>query len=148
MTFAIDKISFTAKDLPKEVIKNPFLGTSFNKQLIVVDFWATWCAPCLQSFEFYQEVLNKYEGKIVWLAINEDSSFDEVKLALKNNKETFHFYFDSDSKLAKKFNIVGIPHLFALDSKGNILFEQKGFTKKEKPEILAKFETALKKINF
>lgn len=143
-SFSAEKFTFTASDLPKESIKNPFTEKTFADKLVVIDFWASWCTPCVESFSFYQEIQTKYKNKLIWFAISEDSTLEDAKIFLKDNTNTFHFYFDEEAKIAKKFNIIGIPNLFVLDTKGKILFEHKGFFKKEKEQILKKFETAMK----
>src|SRR5699024_2350397 len=111
------------------------LSTLKNK-VVVVDFWATWCGPCMSAFPYVQKVYEKYKN-------NEDIKFiilnsawqNTVEDAIKWTKEgeyaendyTFPLYYDKDSKVTTAFGVRGSPTTFILGKNGNIKFKHVGY---------------------
>lgn len=111
-------------------------------KVIIVDFWATWCTPCKASFPGMQNVVSKYKDNkdVVFLFIDtwENVSGDErknlLKKFLKDHNYSFQVVLDQplaggsrSYRLAKDFEVEGIPTKFILDRHGNIRFVSIGF---------------------
>ncbi len=120
---------FTLKDLNgKDVSLSDFKGKT-----IIVDFWATWCGPCLQSFPVMKRAVEKYSSNpnVQFLFINtwervENKKENAQEFITKNNYP-FLVLLDDQNTVAKDFNVQGIPTKFIIDKKGNIRFESIGF---------------------
>lgn len=105
---------------------------------VVLDFWATWCAPCKKSFPAMQLAVNKYKNdhSVVFLFIHtwEHSSdvIKDVKGFISRNNYDFHVLMDLKkdgvNEVITKYKMQGIPAKFIIDGKGNIRFKVRGAT--------------------
>jgi len=132
-------VDFTLKDLDGK----PVSLSSLKGKVVVIDFWATWCGPCRQSFPFFQKVYEKYKSneKVVFLAIDTrervkdyDATVANAKSFIEFNKYTFTVLIDeiTGTRVSEKYEVDGIPTKFIFDKKGNIAFKSIGF---EGPEM-------------
>lgn len=115
--------------------------SDFKGKIVVLDFWATWCIPCLQAFPGMQQTLNKYknDSNIVFLFINTAENFtkDRVKNInnyLKQNKFSFQVLFDEKSavtanryRLQTEYDASSIPLKIIIDKQGNMRFRSVGY---------------------
>ena len=121
--------SFTLLDIAgKKVSFDDYRG-----KIIIIDFWATWCGPCLASFPGMKKAVEKYENDswVKFLFINtwervEEKTKNAVDFIAKNDYP-FHVLMDEDNKVIDKYKVSGIPTKFIIDSEGNIRFKSIGF---------------------
>ena len=102
--------------------------STIQAPLILINFWATWCAPCLVEMPSLLRLYNKYkeEGfKIIFINVD-DPPFDEALQKLNDLKINFETYQDSDFKLRNELQIMGIPFTIILDNNKNILYLERG----------------------
>lgn len=120
---------FTLKDLTGKDVKL----SELKGKIVVVDFWATWCGPCVQSFPGMQKVVNKYKDdtNVAFLFIataeNPRNREERIRKFLEKKKYTFQVLVDTDDTAAEKFGVNGIPMKFVIDPNGNIRFNSTGF---------------------
>ncbi|RYG08598.1 MAG: redoxin domain-containing protein, partial [Chitinophagaceae bacterium] len=99
-------------------------------KVVVLDFWATWCVPCIEGFPYMQKVYNEYKTNtdIVFMIMNSGSknTLQDAIAWVKQNKFTFPIYYN-DRKLAEAFNVTTIPSTFVIDKKGMIQYKTVGF---------------------
>ncbi|MGJ1535398.1 thioredoxin-like domain-containing protein [Sphingobacterium multivorum] len=112
--------------------KKPLLKAELAGKIVVIDFWATWCKPCIASFPYLHQVYKKYaddpQVKFVVLNSGSGNSWDDAyKWAQANPEFDFPFYYNQDKKLSSKLEITSIPTTLILDKKGNIRFRKVGF---------------------
>lgn len=104
-------------------------------KVVVVDFWATWCGPCIQSFPHLQKVYEKYskDPNVVILAVNTwenekgEAREKTVRKFIADKKYTFSVLFDQDNATVTAFGVEGIPTKFMIDKNGRIRFKDIGF---------------------
>ncbi|MFH1958271.1 MAG: redoxin family protein [bacterium] len=109
-----------------DIISKKNISFSSNKnKIIIIDFWATWCGPCVAEIPRMKKLYSKYKNKnVLFIGINLDKDKDKVISFCKENQIEWPQYYDGkswNSDLVRKWGIRGIPTLFALN-KGNIIY--------------------------
>lgn len=101
-----------------------------KNKVVVLDFWATWCVPCIEGFPYMQKVYDEYKGNpdVVFMIMNSGSknTLQDAISWVKQNKFTFPIYYN-DRKLAEAFNVTTIPSTFIIDKAGIIQYKTVGF---------------------
>ena len=100
---------------------------SFPGQVVVVDFWATWCMPCRLQAQILEPIYRDYKGRgVQFLAANVGEAPDEVKKFLKEKPFPYPVLLDSDQAIATKLGVFALPTLLVVDKKGNVSYLQSG----------------------
>jgi peroxiredoxin len=96
-------------------------------KVVVLDFWATWCGPCVKSLPGLIEAMSEFPPEDVqFLAVNQGESKEQVKKFLSGRGWQMPVAFDADQKVAQKFGVEGIPYTVVIDREGNIAFTKTG----------------------
>ena len=104
------------------------LPDSLKGKVVIVDFWASWCQPCKDSFPAMNELQKKYADKgLVIIAVNEDEESSDMKDFLKDNAATFTVVRDAKQTLVGVAGIQTMPSSFVLDATGKVRFAHSGF---------------------
>jgi thiol-disulfide isomerase/thioredoxin len=124
---------------------NPVTLSYYRGQVVLVDFWATWCPPCIEDFPELKRLHHKYQNKgftVIGIAIDEGGA-NAVKPVIKKRGVTYPILLDNQKNepLYKAFGIEMLPALFLLDAEGLIL--QKWTGKSDKAEVEAAIINAL-----
>lgn len=96
-------------------------------KVALVDFWATWCAPCKASFPKYQALSSKYGDSVVIIGIAEDDDADGIKDFAKETGATFTLAWDKDKSVASEYHPSSMPTSFIIDKNGLVRFVHTGF---------------------
>jgi len=122
------------------------LPDSTKAKVVLVDFWASWCEPCKQSFPVMEELHKRYaERGLVIIAINVDENRPDMEAFLKKNAATFAIIRDANQKLVEKAGIATMPSSFLVDHDGKVRFMHTGFRGAEtKKKYEEEIETLLK----
>ncbi|MFM2295981.1 MAG: hypothetical protein RLZZ350_2394 [Verrucomicrobiota bacterium] len=96
-------------------------------KIVVVDFWASWCGPCKESFPVMNDLVKKYGDKVVIIAVNVDENAKDKDAFLKDNAASFNVVRDAKQKLVDKVEIGKMPSSFVLDANGKVKFIHDGF---------------------
>ncbi|GMU38461.1 MAG: carboxypeptidase regulatory-like domain-containing protein [Phycisphaerae bacterium] len=94
-------------------------------KVVVLDFWATWCGPCLRQVPFLTEVQSRFgaQADFVMLGLSLDRSIDELKRGVDEHKLTWRQALlegESGEAIKKNYGIRGIPHLVVIGRDGMI----------------------------
>ncbi|MDZ4288871.1 MAG: TlpA disulfide reductase family protein [Prosthecobacter sp.] len=97
-------------------------------KVVLVDFWASWCAPCKASFPAMARLQAKYASKgLVIIGIGVDDEADKYQAFAAKNKANFPLVHDSSHKAADFFNPPTMPTSYLIDRSGKIRYIHKGF---------------------
>ena len=110
---------------------------------VYVDFWASWCAPCLRSMPAYNELYNRLKGEdFEFVAINVDNPIEDGLDFLIDEPLDFLIPSDPDGEAAELFGVIGMPTSYLIDPEGTIRLVHMGFRDGDMEEI----EAAIKEL--
>ncbi len=98
-------------------------------KVVLIDFWATWCAPCREALPHMREIAKKFQGQpLVVLSVSLDSDDGKWKEFIAKNAMTWPQYRDGgfNGPIAKSFGVEAIPHTFTIDADGILQDERIG----------------------
>ena len=111
---------FTLPDANGQLVK--FSDVSRDNQVVMINFWASWCTPCRMEMPDFEKVYaaNKAKGFTI-LAINEDKEREKANAYLKSKPVTFPVLIDGDGAIAKRFKIEALPTTILVGRDGKVL---------------------------
>jgi len=104
---------------------------SFRGKVLLIDFWASWCAPCKVSFPAVDALFQRYreEGLLV-IGVNTDKQARDADAFLSKYPHVMPIAFDPRGSSAKIFDVRAMPTSFLIDRSGNIRFRHAGYSTK------------------
>ena len=94
------------------------LSQSENK-IVLIEFWETWCGPCIASMPHLKDLKNKFHDNLKVICISSDG-YKKTTDFINKNSLPFDFIFDEQKQLSAIFPHSGIPHTIIVDTKGKI----------------------------
>ena len=127
-----DETGFYTKD---DLKKNDF---------ILINFWASWCAPCLRSMPAYNELYNRYHDQgLEFVAINVDNPIEDGLDFLLDTPLDFLIPSDPDGEVTERFGVVGMPTSYLIDPTGKVRLVHMGFRDGDMEEIEAAIQAVM-----
>jgi thiol-disulfide isomerase/thioredoxin len=118
--------------------------SDFEGKTVYLDFWASWCGPCKQSFPWMNDMNARYGSKgLRMVAINVDQKADDAKVFLKNNPAGFDVAFDQAGRTPKSYGIKGMPTSVLIGRDGKVLMVHSGFRDENRIELERQIKLAL-----
>ena len=115
-----------------------------SAKLTYIDFWASWCGPCKQSFPWMEAMNDKYgKNGLRIVAITVDKKREDAEKFLKQLKPKFEIGFDPEGKTASALQIKAMPTSLLVDEKGKVLFVHNGFKLSDTDALEAQMRAAL-----
>jgi len=143
------------KTLPKVTVKdlqgNSIEATSFNNdgKPFLIDFWATWCVPCIRELNNISKVYDKWQEetgiKLIAVSIDDSRSSKKVAPYVKGRGWKFEFFIDENSDLKRALNVSNPPHTFLVNGKGEIVWEHTGYADGAEEELISKVKELISK---
>ena len=102
--------------------------SALRGRVVYLDFWASWCGPCQQSFPWMDSMQKAYEAQgLTVLAINVDRDRADADRFLKIFHPDFDIRFDPSGSWAEEFKVSGMPTSVLIDRHGAVRFTHVGF---------------------
>jgi peroxiredoxin len=97
-------------------------------QVVMINFWASWCGPCRQEMPLLQQLYGKYEPLgFTLLGVNVEPDSTQAQDWLKKVPVTFPILFDRDNKVSAQFGVEAMPSTVLIDREGNVRHIHRGY---------------------
>jgi len=117
---------------------------SFKGKVVYLDFWASWCGPCWESFPWMNHLHNELASNgLVIIAVNVDRDHAAAEQFLRTHPAQFRIVYDPEGKLPEKFGVRGMPTSFLIDRNGHIQFQHQGFFLKDRAALAQRVRAAV-----
>jgi len=107
--------NFEAKDLDGKTVN----FKDFEGRVVIVNFWASWCGPCIEEVPSLIKLIKEFDGKVQLIAISGDSNREDIDVFLKSFPElkaaNITLIWDEDRSLMKLYNITRLPESMVAD---------------------------------
>jgi thiol-disulfide isomerase/thioredoxin len=130
LVLTVKAASLKSGDRFPDAHQYPLEGTlpELKGKVVLVDFWASWCAPCRASFPALQKLSDQYGAKgLVIIGVSVDEKKSEMEKFLQKNKVSFAIVRDAAHKLVATAGVETMPTSMLIDTEGKIRFVHNGF---------------------
>ncbi len=135
----------TNTDIPsvevKDINGNVFNTSkiSNNGKPIIIDFWATWCHPCINELiaidENYDDWKDETGVKVYAVSIDNSRSMGRVAPFVNGKGWEFEILLDPNSDFKRAMNVVNVPHTFLIDGKGKVVWQHTSYAEGDEEEL-------------
>jgi len=132
---------FTLKSRSGENIKL----SELRGQVVMLNFWASWCAPCRQEMPLLEKLYQRYEPMgFTLLGINVEENSDDALRWLKNLDISFPILLDTKNTTSELYSVMAMPTTLLIDRDGNVRFLHRGYVPGVEEEYQQQVRTLIK----
>ena len=135
---------FSIKDLKGDAYRL----SDLKGKIIVLNFWASWCAPCVKEFPSLKRLSDHFKGQVVVVAVSHDNSRDDLDSFMQSfggQTTSFSVYWDQDRSIGKLYGVRVLPETFIIGRDLKLIRKVSGDEEWDHPMTLEFFEAQLKK---
>lgn len=133
-----------APDFIFKTDSGPLALQKLRGKVVYLDYWASWCVPCRQSFPWMNELHARYHDKgLVVIAVNVDTETGEAQRFLAQFPANFIVAYDAEGATAQAMNLKGMPTSFLIDRNGEVVSGHLGFREADKTKIEREIQALL-----
>lgn len=130
--------------LPRLDAAGAFASASLRGRVVLVDFWASWCAPCRHSLPAYDALYDALAPRgFAVVAVNLDEAEADAKAFIAEHPLSFVVVRDAAGDSARAYGVRGMPSSYLVGCDGTIRVRSVGFKDRELPGLRAKIEALL-----
>lgn len=138
------EVGQAAPDFDLPGASGPVKLSALRGKVVYVDFWASWCGPCKQSFPWMNEMQTKYGAQgLTVVGINVDKNRTDAESFLKGTPAKFSVAYDDKGTAPTAYQIKGMPSSYLVDRDGKIIATHAGFRADESAALEGKLRAAL-----
>lgn len=116
----------------------------FTGKVVYVDFWASWCGPCRQSFPWLNEMQKQYGANgLVVVGVNVDKRREDAQTFLSTTPAQFRIAYDTAGATPKEWKVMGMPSSYLVGRDGKVQLVHPGFREADRSELEAQIRRAL-----
>ena len=124
--------------------KGPVQLAAYKGKTVYLDFWASWCGPCKQSFPWMNDMQKRYGASgLRVVGVNLDQKSEDAKAFLAANPALFDVAFDPDGKTPKAYGVKGMPTSMLIGADGKVLMVHQGFKDENRDELEKQIKQAV-----
>jgi peroxiredoxin len=128
----------------KDQAGNALSLKKLSGKVVLVDFWATWCAPCEKELPVLEKLYKRYQKDgLVIVGVSVDKDASKISRFLRRMGLSFPVVHDQDGSIADRYQPEKMPSSYLVDRKGMVTFVQKGFRESDEAELEARIKSAL-----
>jgi peroxiredoxin len=102
--------------------------SEYRGEVVLINFWASWCGPCRQEMSVLSELHDKYHALgFTVLGVNVEADTRKARKLLQDLPVSFPVVFDSNSVVSKQYDVVAMPSTVLVDRDGNMRYLHKGY---------------------
>ena len=133
----------TSEQFTSEQWLSKFDITEYQNKVVYLDFWASWCLPCQQSFPWLNAMQAKYRDKgLVIIAVTLDRDVKKAQQFIKRFPASFLLFSDPKGLLAQKYKITAMPSSYLFSAEGALVDKHLGF----KQDDVSNYEASIVKL--
>lgn len=137
-------ILWCVPSLPSTVAADTLDLAQYRGKVVLVDFWASWCAPCRHSFPWLNEMQARYADRgLVVVGVNVDRERKDADRFLHDVPAHFHIVYDPAGALAQDYDVPGMPTSFVFGADGKLIGKHVGFQQGSRAAREAELERLL-----
>lgn len=120
-------------------------SSEFMGKVLLVDFWASWCDPCVSAFKEFDQLQKKLGNQdFVVIGINVDQTVESAREFIGKNPVSFVLLFDNGRQVVRKFRVGTMPTSYLVNRQGSIEYIQRGFLSDEMKSLEEKIKLLLR----
>lgn len=141
-------------ELPSVILKDMHGKTVDTSKLsndgkpFIIDFWATWCKPCVRELkaiaDVYEDWVDETGVKIYAVSLDEAQNEQRVKPFVENKGWEYEVLLDPNGDFKRQLGVSDPPHVFVVDGEGNIVWNHQGYVDGSEDEIFEAVKKAMK----
>jgi peroxiredoxin len=117
----------------------------YKGQVVMINFWASWCGPCRQEMPLLENIYKKYNKLgFTLIGVNVEPDSKAADDWLKQTPVTFPVLYDKSSKVSQMFNVSGMPTTVIIDRKGNVRYRHISYKPGDESEYLNTIRTMIR----
>jgi peroxiredoxin len=117
----------------------------YKGQVVMINFWASWCGPCRQEMPLLESIYKKYNKMgFTMLGVNVEPDSNAANEWLKATPVSFPILYDRDSKVSKLYDVAGMPSTVIIDRSGKLRVLHRGYKPGDENEYLDSIRTLIR----
>lgn len=131
------------------IYNEPYVLVTSQSKIVIINFWASWCAPCVEEFPSLMKLVEHYKGQVRVIAVSQDSAQEDIQTFLNSiqfqQNLDFQIVWDQDASIGQSYQVARLPESFILDSNLKLRRKVIGTIDWASSDALGYFDIELKK---
>jgi peroxiredoxin len=117
----------------------------YKGQVVMLNFWASWCGPCRQEMPLLESIYKKYNRLgFTLIGVNVEPDSNAANEWLKQTPVSFPILYDKESKVSKMYDVAGMPSTVIIDRTGRVRVLHRGYKPGDENEYLDSIRTLVR----